>query len=90
MGYGRGKRTLEDIMVKSLGWILYILASVLCGLIAILPEIAMYFLWNLVQPQDEIVRVALVALFFICGGGMCILFGFLGVAAWVSMTASLL
>lgn len=90
MGYGRKRRTLDDMIQKVLGWGLYILVSLLCLCISLLPEIAMYFLWQLVNPQDELMRVALVALFFFAGGGMCILFGFLGFAAWISITAALI
>lgn len=89
MGYGR-KRKVDDVVAKVLGWGMYILASILCLCLALLPEIAMYFLWQLVSPQDELMRVLLVGLFFFAGGGMCILFGFLGFAAWISMTATLL
>jgi len=67
-------------------FILWFVFSLLILFASLIPEMAMYFLWNLVSPETEAGKVGLVAVFAVCGGGLCILFGWIGLMLWVYLT----
>jgi hypothetical protein len=67
-----------------------IVFTVLFVLFALIPETIMYFTWHLVQPENPIQRLAMVALFFVGGGGLCVFFGILAVALWAAVIGAIL
>lgn len=70
-------------------WIAFLIVTLLSLTFGLLPEMGMYFLWNLVKPTTEFARFAMVALFLLGGGGLSFLFGFLAVGFWVTMTSAI-
>lgn len=74
-------------MVKFIGLMVMTLA---CFIFALLPEIGMYFLWQVVSPTTEIMRLLLIGVFIFGGGALCVLFAFLGFSLWVYLLNELL
>jgi len=68
--------------------IFVILFSLFCLALALVPEFAMYFTWNLIHPETDLARIACVALFWVCGAGLCVLFGFIGFILWCAGISS--
>jgi hypothetical protein len=68
--------------------IFVILFSVFCLALALVPEFAMYFTWNLIHPESDLARLLVVALFWVCGAGLCVFFGFLSFMIWVAGISS--
>lgn len=63
--------------MKFLMWLLFTIAA---ATIAVLPEVAMYFVYGLINPQSELSRVLVLIVFWFGGVSACIgfaLFGFL-------------
>jgi hypothetical protein len=73
-----------------LKFVIGLIFSVLIGAFALLPEIAMYFTWHLVNPTSELSRIALGGLFWFGGAGLCLVFGFIGLAMWASCMKAIL
>jgi hypothetical protein len=71
-------------------WLVGIVMTLICILGALIPEIVMYFTWNLVHPESEVAKIVLIALFWVAGGGMSVFFAFLGFMVWVSFMKALL
>lgn len=61
----------------------FTLITLVCAMFALVPEIAMYFTWGLINPSSEAARIAVLALFWFVGGGLCVLFAYFGVFAWL-------
>ena len=73
--------------MMKLGFLLLI--TFVCLVFALIPEGAMWFIWHVAAPTMEVSRLLLVVLFVTCGGGLSVLFGFLGLALWVAMVGAL-
>lgn len=70
---------------------LFILISTIVALfVGLLPEMAMYGLWNLISPVTEFGKILTVALFLTFGGGLSVLFGILGFVIWVAFVGAAL
>jgi hypothetical protein len=67
-----------------------LVATIVCAIIAAIPEGAMYFLWHIVAPTEGWQRLAMVALFILGGGGITILFWVLAGALWMAVAAACL
>lgn len=67
-----------------------IVATLLAGVVAIIPEAAMYLIWHLVSPQSEAARIALVAVFVLGGGSLCFLSAWLAVLLWTTVMLAVL
>lgn len=67
-----------------------LIVTVVCLALALVPELGMYILWNIIGPTEEVSRMVLGICFFFFGGGACIGFGFLGMALWAAMIAVIL
>lgn len=75
------------------GWFKFIVGffySLFCLGIALLPEIIMYFVWHLIQPENQTQKIALIAVFIFGGGGLSVLAGVLGFGAWIAGITSLM
>ena len=66
---------------------IWLLGMVVIWAIALIPEMVMYFLYHLVQPESDLTRVLTLMAFWLGGGGLCVLLGFLGIAASFAWTA---
>jgi hypothetical protein len=64
--------------------------TALCVTIALIPEIIMYNVWHLIEPTTTIEKILVMALFWMGGGGLCILFAVLGIGLWGAMMKELL
>ncbi len=53
-----------------------------CVIFGLLPEIVMYFTWGLIDPVTVLERILTVGLFWVVGGGLCILFAWLALILW--------
>lgn len=59
--------------------IIFYIPIILLGLcIAAIPEIGMYNAWQLIQPDSALAKIALVALFWFAGIGLCAGFAYIG------------
>jgi len=70
--------------------IAFLIVTALSLLIGLLPELVMYFLWTVVNPTDQFVKVIMIALFLLGGGSLSIFFGVLGFAMWVALATAIL
>lgn len=61
------------------------LFTVCCGLFALIPEIAMYFVYGMIEPSTTLEKIAVGAIFWFGGGGLCVLFAYLGFMFWALM-----
>ncbi len=60
-----------------------LILTIFCLAFSIIPEVSMYFLYQWIAPTSALAKVAVLAIFW-CGGlGLCILFAYLGFAFWV-------
>jgi hypothetical protein len=66
-------------------WFFGIFVSVV---FAFIPEIAMYFIYNLIAPQSDLTRILLLVAFWFGGIGLCVLFGALGVLLAMAVTTA--
>ena len=65
-------------------FIAFILITLICICIAVIPETAMYFLWQMVNPQTELGKILVLGIFW-CGGFVfCIMFALFGFLLWVA------
>lgn len=64
--------------------------SLLCGILMLIPEMGMYFIWHLLNPQTDLYRLGLIAIFVFGGGGLSFLFAILGIGLWGSGTQAIL
>jgi hypothetical protein len=71
-------------------WIVAIVGSIFILAVSLIPESVMYFVWGLVNPASEVGKIALAIGFWIGGGGLCFLFGFLGLSLWVAFIGFML
>jgi hypothetical protein len=69
--------------------IFFLVSTGICLFIASIPEATMYFLWHLVAPTEGWQRLVLVAMFFLGGGGLTILFWVGAAAMWVAAVTSI-
>lgn len=65
------------------------LITLFCLGLAVCPELAMYWSWNLIQPESELTRILLIIAFWFGGAGFCVGFGALCFYLWLIMVASL-
>jgi hypothetical protein len=61
--------------MKILFWIA---GSLLAGVVAVIPEAAMYFLYRMIHPESELARIFTFIAFWFGGIGLCVGFGALG------------
>ena len=61
-----------------------LLWSAFCLVLALVPEIAMYLTYSLINPETTLAKVAVMALFWFGGAGLCVFSGVLGFALWVA------
>lgn len=73
--------------MKALFWTV---GSILSLAIASIPEVVLYFLYGIINPQTEMARVITILSFVFLGGGICIGFGVLGVMCFVAVTKAVL
>lgn len=57
--------------------------SIVCLVVALLPEMGMYAVYTLINPVSELARIAMFIAFWFGGAGICMLFAFLSFAIWV-------
>lgn len=65
-------------------WVMLAVWSALCLGFSLIPETAMYFLWQLVNPSTQLEKIAVLALFWLGGVGLCLVFAFLGLTVWIA------
>lgn len=65
-------------------------ATVICAVLGLLPEIGLYILWHIIGPTEELSRVILGIAFLFFGGGLCIWFGIIALWLWGLMIAVVL
>lgn len=63
------------------------ISSIVCLAISLLPEVAMYFTYWLINPSTELGRVLVLTVFWFGGLSVCVFFGFLGFALWISIVS---
>lgn len=73
--------------MKFLFWFIGTLVSIF---IAIIPEMAMYFTYQLISPESEGARIVTLIAFWAIGSGMCVFFAFLGFFIFTAITAAVL
>ena len=56
--------------------------SIFCLGVALLPEGAACLIWHLVQPTDQLAKVALVAVLLCCGTGISVISAMAAFALW--------
>ena len=66
-------------MCKFLG---FLIVTAISAVVAFWPEAAMYGVYHAVSPVTELGRIVLALGLLFVGGGISILFGFLGLAMW--------
>lgn len=69
---------------------IWLIFSLLCVVFALLPEITMYFIWHLINPSTDVMRVVVIAIFIFGGGSACVLFTFISLAIWGKGTEAIL
>lgn len=69
-------------MVKT--WLGVILITLFCIGLALVPEAAMYFLWQAINPTETLEKIATVAIFWIGGVGLCVFFAFISTLLWIA------
>lgn len=67
----------EFAMIRVL---LFLLGSMLCLGIAVLPELAMWMLYGIIHPETEVARLIVLIAFWLGGSGVCIGFAMLAFA----------
>lgn len=68
----------------------FIIGTLLCIVLGLVPEFALYALWHVLAPTTEVMRVVTGLGFLFIGGGACIAFGFLAVAIWFALLKAVL
>lgn len=69
---------------KAIGIVFFLIVSIISLVVAFLPEIVMYFLYNLIDPSTFLERMVVIGLFLLTGGPISVFFAFLGLRLWVS------
>ena len=72
-------------MVKT--WLGVFLITLFCICLALIPEAAMYFLWQVINPTETLEKIVTIALFWIGGAGLCVVFAFISTLLWISAMA---
>ena len=67
---------------------IFLLWTAICAGLGLLPETIMYFTYHMIAPEDFWQKLAVIVLFWMGGAGLCIFFGFLFFALWVSGLAA--
>lgn len=67
-----------------------VLWSVFCLVLALFPETVMYFLYAVIDPTTSVERLLVIAVFLVAGGGLSVVFGFLGLTLWAHGISELL
>lgn len=70
--------------------VFWIVGCLIALAVAVIPEVAMYFLYGLINPQSEVTRVITLLAFFVFGGSACVGFGAIGIAIFASVTGAVL
>lgn len=70
--------------------VFWVLGSLLALVVGLMPEVALYFLYGVINPQTELTRVITVLSFLFLGGGACFGFGILGLALFAGVTKAVL
>lgn len=80
-------KTLPSQLLMVLKLILFAIPWIL---LASIPEIIMFNLWNFINPTTEIGRLLTISAFFMGGFAICIVFIFLGIAGFLKTVAKFL
>ena len=67
----------------------FIFITLFCVALAAAPELVMYWVWNLVKPEEGWQRIALVAIFALGGGSVTLVAWMFSFAIWVAGVGSL-
>jgi hypothetical protein len=56
-----------------------LILAIFCFMFAVIPEVALYFLYPWIAPTSSLAKAVVLAMFW-CGGlGLCVLFPYIGV-----------
>ena len=65
-------------------------ASIVCLIIGLIPEITMYFLWGVINPETAALKALTIAIFVFGGGGLCFAFGVIAFVLWVAVMQAII
>lgn len=75
---------------KWVTFLIWMIGTIVVGMLMLVPEAVMYFLYHLIEPASSLERILVFGLFWFGGGGICVLFFFLGVLGFCAWTAAVL
>lgn len=64
--------------------LLMAIVSVVSLTFALIPEMAMYFLYGVIDPTTTMEKTMVIGLFLFFGTSLSVLFGFLGMGMWLA------
>ena len=80
-------KKLKNFFRNTKEFIIFVSGLSLCAIpwiiFGLIPELSMYGIWQLVSPESEFGRIALIAIFLVGGGAWCIFFAFLAFAGFI-------
>lgn len=88
MKIARRRSAGSVFLERSVPAVLFLIWTALCAGFGLLPEIIMYFTYGMIAPQDFWQKFAVIVVFWLGGVGLCVFFGFLFFALWVSGLAA--
>lgn len=71
-------------------FLFWICGSLLAAVVAICPEVVMYFAYHLIAPQSDLARCLILGVFWLAGSGLCVATAFLGIYIFGAVTALVL
>ena len=71
-------------------WVSVTFLTVFCIGIALIPETAMYFFWQIINPSEALEKILTLALFWVFGASLCIFSAIISVALWLFIFSWLL
>jgi hypothetical protein len=74
--------------MKGIKFLVMTVITLICAAIALIPPSIMYFLWHMVNPTTQEMKVVLVLGFMFFGGGFTAMFFYLAFALWAVLLAA--